>query len=119
MVKELKTTEEFANAIGDEKNGLVVIDFFTDWCGPCKKIAPKFAEFAEKYPAIGFYKINADNENLVEVIDACMVKSLPTFCLFCGGKYVTCTVGANEENLEKLILQTHQKFNENEKNNNN
>ena len=104
MVKELKNVTEFAVAIGNEETGLVVIDFFADWCGPCKRIAPKIDTFAETYNNVGFYKINTDNEELAQVCDVCKIKSLPTFCFFIGGKYVTNMVGSNETELEKLIL---------------
>lgn len=104
MVVELKTIEEFANAINNETNKLVVVDFFTQWCGPCKAIAPKFVKLSEKYSDVGFYKIDADNADLAEVTDACMVKSLPTFCFFVDGKYVNSVIGANDQNIEKMIL---------------
>ena len=105
MVKELKNLVDFADAVGNEKTGLVVVDFFADWCGPCKMIAPKFAKLSEKYPTVGFYKINSDNKDMIEVTKACQITSLPTFCFFNGGKYTTNMTGANDKELEKLIVQ--------------
>jgi thioredoxin 1 len=108
MVVELKTIEEFANAINVE-NKLVIVDFFTHWCGPCKAIAPRFAKLAEKYPMVGFYKIDADNNDLSEVTEACMIKSLPTFCYFINGKFITSITGANDKEIEKFIIDLSQK----------
>ena len=103
MVKELKTVTEFAAAIGDEKTGVVVIDFFADWCGPCKRIAPLIDTCAKTYEDVGFYKINVENKDLSKICDACKIKSLPTFCFFVSGKYVNEFVGANATEVEKLV----------------
>ena len=106
MVKEITNIKpEFAEAKGDEKTGLVIIDFFADWCGPCKRIAPFFAALSEKYPSVGFYKIDADNTALSEVTAALRVKSLPTFCYFVGGQYVKSLLGADPVELEKILLE--------------
>ena len=45
MVKEIKTVEEFQNVLQNEK---VVIDFYADWCVPCKKLAPEFQKLSEQ-----------------------------------------------------------------------
>ena len=109
MVKELKNKKDFSSAVGNEGTGLVVIDFFADWCGPCKRIAPKIDAFTEKYKNVGFYKINVENQELSKICEACQIKSLPTFCLFVGGKYITNLVGANESELEKLVVKYMEK----------
>ena len=105
MVQEIKTLADFATSIGDKNTGLVVIDFFADWCGPCKMIAPKFNKLSEKYPNISCCKINSDNQEMKEACEACNISSLPTFCFFRGGKYIAKMTGANAENLEKLMVQ--------------
>ncbi|BCS83347.1 thioredoxin [Cotonvirus japonicus] len=105
MVKELTNLEEFSEAIGNEKTGLVVVDFFTTWCNPCKKIAPMYESMSEKYTNIHFYKINAENPSLQNITEACEIISLPTFCLFKSGKYITRFVNADPVGLEKIILE--------------
>jgi len=104
MVLDINNFAEFIQAIGDETTGLVIIDFYADWCGPCKRISPKFAMYADKYPQIELYKLNVDGENVSEVVGVCNVSSLPTFCFFKNGKYQTNLVGANEDILNKLII---------------
>lgn len=104
-IEEIKTIDQFTSTIGNNDTGLVVVDFFADWCGPCKRIAPAFAKLAEKYQNVGFYKINTDNLDIAKVVEICDIKSLPTFCLFRGGKYITRMLGSNDKDLEKMIVQ--------------
>ena len=60
-------------------NKKVIIDFYADWCGPCKRIAPEFEKLAEKYTDVVFLKVNVDNsEKLSEFYS---VSALPTFVL--------------------------------------
>ena len=55
-----------------------IIDFYADWCGPCKKVAPILNEFANKYKGqLIIYKINVDKEK--ELARAFGVSSIPTF----------------------------------------
>lgn len=54
-----------------------IIDFYADWCGPCKKIAPVLKELAEQYKGkITIYKVNVDNEK--ELASTFGIRSLPT-----------------------------------------
>lgn len=105
MVKEIETIENFVEFITNKDISFTVIDFFADWCGPCKKIAPFVDKLADKYPTVSFCKINADRKELAPVCEACKVSALPTFCFFRAGKYVTNITGANERNLENKIVE--------------
>ena len=109
MVQEIKNLEDFTKAIGDKNTGFVVIDFYADWCGPCKMIAPKFAKMAVKYPSVAFYKLNSDTEQTADIVSACQVNALPTFCLFSGGQFVTKMTGANDAELEEMIVSNMSK----------
>lgn len=72
-------------------NETMIIDFYADWCGPCKMLAPFLEELAEKYPEIGIYKINVDNDS--DVARKYGVSSIPTLVAFKGGKEVARHIG--------------------------
>ena len=55
----------------------VVIDFFADWCGPCKKIAPEYEKLSQKYADIVFLKIDADESD--KLAESFNINALPTF----------------------------------------
>uniref|UniRef100_A0A6G6AD90 Thioredoxin n=1 Tax=Borely moumouvirus TaxID=2712067 RepID=A0A6G6AD90_9VIRU len=104
MVKEITSSQEFIEAIGNDTTGLVVIDFYTTWCGPCKAMVPYYENLSKKYPNVNFYKLNAESENNISVSDACEIDAFPTFCFFKGGKYVTRIKGADPNKLESLVI---------------
>ncbi len=104
MVEEIKTIDQFKHLIC-ENSGLVIVDFFADWCGPCKKISPFFETLSSKYPSVKFYKINCDNLELDPVTTACEISSLPSFCYFVNGHCVHKMIGANEDLIEGNIVQ--------------
>lgn len=78
------------------KSGKVIVDFYADWCGPCKRFAPKFQDLSEKdeFKNITFLKVDVDeNQALSEKFN---ISSLPTFVFIKDGKIVHTLEGANE-----------------------
>ena len=68
------TKSNFAEEVENYK-GLVVIDIYADWCGPCKMLAPVLDELEGEYPDVKFCKINVDNER--ELAMSFNVTSIP------------------------------------------
>ena len=62
VVQQVLNTSEFKKLIAE--NILVVTDFYTDWCGPCKWMAPQFDELAAKYPQVRCLKVKFCYYNL-------------------------------------------------------
>lgn len=71
----------------------VLVDFYADWCGPCKMMAPVLDELSgEKADKLTIYKINVDHNP--EVAGRYRVMSIPTMILFKGGEAVATVMGA-------------------------
>ncbi len=56
-MRELKTKEEFEKALSDAGDKPVFLDFSAGWCGPCKRIGPKFEDFSKEFTVAEFYKV--------------------------------------------------------------
>ncbi|KAJ1261607.1 hypothetical protein BS78_09G043300 [Paspalum vaginatum] len=86
-------------AAGDK---LVVLDMYTEWCGPCKVMAPKFQEMSEKDLDVVFLKLdcNQDNKPLAKELG---IKVVPTFKILKGGKVVKEVTGAKIDELAHAI----------------
>jgi len=71
----------------------VIVDFYADWCGPCKRIAPVVAELAKQHAEIMFCKLNVDENP--EIAAKYSVQSIPAFVSFKDGKLHKTMVGAS------------------------
>ncbi|KAJ0438025.1 putative monodehydroascorbate reductase (NADH) [Helianthus annuus] len=83
------------NAAGDKT---VVLDMYTQWCGPCKIIAPRFQELAEKNLDVVFLKLDCNQENK-PLAKELGIKVVPTFKILKHGKIVKEVTGAKFDNL--------------------
>lgn len=95
------TFANFSEEVFDSEK-TVLIDFYADWCGPCKKLAPIVNEVAEERDDIKVVKVNIDEEENV-AIDF-QVMSIPTLVVVKEGKITNRAVGliGKEEVLELL-----------------
>ena len=66
--------------------GLVLVDFFAEWCGPCKMLAPVMEELASEVPDVKIGKLDVDESSATS--EKYGVSSIPTLILFKGGKEV-------------------------------
>ncbi|MDD5084922.1 MAG: thioredoxin [Candidatus Omnitrophica bacterium] len=89
------TEENFNEAIKAKEP--VIIDFWAEWCGPCKKVAPLVDEIAKKYTGqIKVYKLNVDNAQ--DTASHYQVMSIPTLIFMKNGEEVDRIVGAVSRN---------------------
>ena len=74
-----------------KSEGTVLVDFYADWCGPCKMMSPVIDQMAEENESVKFGKINVDeNPDLAEKYN---VMSIPTIIVFKAGNPVKTFVG--------------------------
>jgi len=72
------TKDDFKDTV--DNSDIVLIDFWAEWCGPCKMFAPIFEEVSEKYPDIVFAKVNTEEEQ--ELAAMFQIRSIPTLMIF-------------------------------------
>ena len=83
--------EENFEKEAEKSEGVVIVDFYADWCGPCKMMSPIIDEIAEENSDIKVGKVNCDEEpNLAIKFD---VMSIPTILIFKNGKLEKTFIG--------------------------
>jgi thioredoxin 1 len=74
-----------------KRPGLTVIDFWADWCGPCRAMAPQFKRAATLRPQYSFAKVDVDAEP--ELAERYGIRSIPTLIVFRDGEAVAAQTG--------------------------
>ena len=75
------TEQDFAATI--EKEGIVFLDFWAEWCGPCKAFAPVYESISEKHPEITFGKVNTEEQP--GIAGSFGISAIPTLMIFRDG----------------------------------
>ncbi|MDC0211063.1 thioredoxin [Candidatus Nitrosopelagicus sp.] len=84
------TSENFNQEMAN--NNLLLVDFWAEWCGPCKSMHPIFTRMAKKYKRVRFARVNVDNAQ--DIAMKYGVQSIPTFIMFRNGEIANTMVGA-------------------------
>ncbi|KAM7210916.1 Thioredoxin-like fold [Rhypophila decipiens] len=104
-IQKAGTLDDFTTLLAS--NDSVVIDFYADWCGPCRAIAPIFASLSEAHSTPGklaFAKVNADDAK--DIVAKYDVHGLPSFLIFRKGENTGVKVdgyGANSANRAAIV----------------
>lgn len=84
------TMDDFETTVGGD--GIVLVDFWASWCGPCRVFAPIFEQAAEENPDAVFAKVDTEAEQ--ELSGALGIRSIPTLMIFRDGILVFSQPGA-------------------------
>lgn len=101
----MKGTQDNFDAEVKSFDGVVFVDFYADWCGPCKMTSPIIDELSEddKYKDVKFVKVNVDENQ--ELAGSFNVFSIPTFISFNKGEVVGQFAGARDKSGFEAELQ--------------
>ena len=97
---KLLTEENFKNEIA---SGLILVDFYADWCGPCRMLTPKLEKVATQVKGKAIIA-KLDIDKAQKIASSFQVTSIPTLILFKNGKEVGRLVGLRDENMIKDFI---------------
>ena len=107
---------QYVSEVGDEtferdvlgSDVPVVLDFWAEWCPPCRALAPTFEELAQRYEGrVRFLKLNVDENS--QVPSRLGIKGIPTLVFFDGGREVERVVGASGKDALARIIDKYVK----------
>ncbi|XP_055384977.1 thioredoxin-2-like [Condylostylus longicornis] len=104
MAIHVKNSQELKETLDKTTNKLVVLDFFANWCGPCKTLAPKIEEYAKQFES-NILIIKIDVDDLEEIAMEYEISSMPTLIFIKSGEELERFSGSSTDTLEKLINQ--------------
>lgn len=98
----MKSAAEYDAVLNN--NEKVFVDFYADWCGPCKMLGPVVEEVSHEYEDVKFIKVNVDQ--LPDVAGRYGIMSIPTMLVFRNGEKVESAVGfMPKEQIKALVEQ--------------
>jgi len=106
-MKEIKNFQELEDALKSSETNVVVIDCYTKWCGPCKRLSPKLEELQSRYTQEGknveIYKLDIEIEDLSMWVSMKEIQSIPTIFIVKDKKDKAKIEGADLEAIVKAV----------------
>ena len=104
-MKEVNGQEQWQNEVINSDKP-VFVDFWAEWCGPCRIVSPTVEELSKEYnDKVNFVKVNVDENN--ELASKYNVFSIPTLAIFRNGKIIAQTAGATSKESLRTYIDKH------------
>lgn len=103
--EKLKETMNQNKSASEGKPHMILLDFWADWCGPCKMFSPIFEEVSNEHPDVVFGKVDIEDRlNNDELTSSFQIKSIPTLAVIVDGSLAFLQAGAMSKNdLNKVV----------------
>jgi len=101
---EAKSVNDFVKNI--KRSKVVLVDFYADWCGPCKRLQPILEELQSEIKDFLVVKVNVENEDVNEIVVDNDISSMPTLLFYKNGEDINKKLLGlqTKETLKKIIL---------------
>jgi len=104
-MKDVNGKEQWQNEVINSDKP-VFVDFWAEWCGPCKIVSPTIEELSKEYEGkVDFVKVNVDQNN--ELASKYNVFSIPTLAIFSNGKVIAQSAGAASKEKIRSYIDKH------------
>jgi len=104
-MKEINSQNEWDTQVLNSDKP-VFVDFWAEWCGPCRAVSPTVEEVSKEYDGkVDFVKVNVDENN--ELASKYNVFSIPTLAIFQNGEVIAQTAGAASKDKIKAYIDQH------------
>jgi thioredoxin 1 len=103
-MQQVDSSAEFDQILSS--NAFVLVDFYADWCGPCRMMTPILASMETVHVGVKFVKVNVDNA--AELARRFEVTAMPTFLAIQHGKVIDRVMGADRSSVERMLKQMKQ-----------
>ena len=104
MVNEIKNSLQFEQPVLSSSNP-VFVDFWAEWCGPCRSVSPVVEEISVEYVGkVDFVKFNVDENG--ELVQKFNVLSTPALAIFKNGEIVSQKVGASTKESFRIMIDS-------------
>ncbi len=107
----LESIKEFDGLIKENHNKMIIVNFWANWCGPCKEFAPfleKIRQDYDNHQNVIFAKVDIGKEKMIP--HRCKISSIPTLIIIKNGKYVFKNVGPMNYNRLKDVMERYINF---------
>jgi len=101
-MNDIKSTQQFDNEVLNYSKP-VFVDFWAEWCGPCRAVSPRVEELSKEYDGkVNFVKVNVDDNK--ELASRYKIYSIPTLAIFQNGKLIAQAAGAPSKDKIKAYI---------------
>lgn len=102
---EIETKTQLEEQLNTEE--LVILDFYANWCGPCKMLSPVLGELSTEFENIKILKLNVDNSNNQQIASDFGVRGIPAVFFYKNNQEVDRFVGFKKKEEIIKIIETH------------